>query len=70
MKWKYFIVDNEKYLEDLGGEGWELVSVIPQNGRLKFYLKKQKEYCAHFKERITNEQKQKVDEHIKIGETQ
>lgn len=57
MKWQYAVTDKEEQLDEWGADGWELVSVIPDNGRHLFYFKRPQ---ATLQERLTEEQRQNV----------
>lgn len=57
MKWEYYITNDEEQLSTLGDEGWELVSVINENQVLKLFFKRP---AATLKQRVTDEQREKV----------
>lgn len=54
-KWEYRIVTEAAHLAALGAEGWELVSVCPQDGTLLHYFKRPAPSLA---ERITVDQRE------------
>ncbi|MEH7011739.1 hypothetical protein V7087_13170 [Neobacillus niacini] len=57
MKWEYLFTNEEENISRLGGEGWELVTVIPHITGLTFYLKRP---VRSFVDRLTREQKEEV----------
>lgn len=65
MKWQYCIVDDEDRLNEMGQHGWELVAVVPHEGRLKFYLKKPE---PTLKERVTGDQREEVYRRLNLGD--
>lgn len=57
MKWDYLVTESKDCLCELGEQGWELVTVIPEKARSIFYFKKPRQ---SLKERITEEQRIQV----------
>lgn len=56
-RWEYRIVTDSSKLNDLGHEGWELVSVIMKEEHEVFYLKRA---ALSLRERITLEQRERA----------
>ncbi|TDL64731.1 hypothetical protein E2R56_25530 [Rhodococcus qingshengii] len=57
MKWEYLFTNEKENISRLGGEGWELVTVIQHITGLTFYLKRP---VRSFVDRLTLEQKEEV----------
>lgn len=57
MKWQYLVEEDETLLARLGEQGWELIAVLKEERRNRFYFKRP---FPDVKARITEEQRRQV----------
>lgn len=65
MTWEYYITRNENELQELGEKGWELVSIIQENGNNKLYFKRP---ALSLAKRITEEQRVSNYDQLGVGD--